>query len=504
MVPDAKITRRRERKEASFLIIPILDFLRASVGGESVTPVNVSRWHPRARGALAVAAVLLTVRPAPALQQMPQSFADVVRMAKPTVVNISSTRTVRSRDLEGGPGEPPDEFFRHFFGQGAPPRSQQQRSLGSGFVLTSDGYIVTNTHVVEQAEQIRVKLGSGEEYDAKLIGADAKTDVALIKIKPRDSLAVARLGDSDKLEVGDWVLAIGNPFGLSETVTAGIVSAKARVIGAGPYDDFIQTDASINPGNSGGPLLNTEGEVVGINSAILSRSGGNVGIGFAIPVNLARHIVDELREHGKVTRGWLGVSIQDMTPTLAKSFGLDRVRGALVADVEPGSPADKAAIQRGDVITDFNGTQIEESHQLPALIANAPIGSRAEVTVLREGSERTRTVTIAQQPAERAARTGQPRTVRAWGLQLAELTPDLAQRFDVPPGIRGVIIRAVEPGSPADDAELQPGDIIRQVNRQTVTSVHACQQALDRAGNKVRLLVQRGLEVAYYALSRSE
>ena len=281
-------------------------------------------------------ATLLRVSSATAVAMVPESFSEVARAAKPTVVNIFSTRTVRPQGPTGDPNDPFNEFFRRFFGEMQP---QRQQSLGSGFIVSKDGYIVTNAHVVQMADQIRVKLSNREEYDAKLVGVDDKTDVALVKITPHHELPVARLGDSETLEVGDWVVAIGNPFGFAQTVTAGIVSAKGRVIGAGPYDDFIQTDASINPGNSGGPLLNTQGDVVGINSAIISRSGGSVGIGFAIPVNTARRIIDELRQHGRVVRGWLGLSVQDVTPALAQSFGLDHPQGALVVDTDPGGPS---------------------------------------------------------------------------------------------------------------------------------------------------------------------
>jgi serine protease Do len=453
---------------------------------------------------LFTAAALLTAAPARGAQEVPQSFANVARIAKPAVVNIFSTRTVRGEGFGEGPGpqDPFDEFFRHFFGEGGPQRPQRQQSLGSGFIISTDGYIVTNTHVVRGAEQIRVRLDNGAQYDAKLVGADPKTDVALIKIKPSEELSVVQLGDSNSLEVGDWVVAIGNAFGLAETVTAGIVSAKGRVIGAGPYDDFIQTDASINPGNSGGPLLNTAAQVVGINSAILIRSGGNVGIGFAIPINLARHIVDELRTRGKVIRGWLGVSIQDVTPALAKSFGLDHPHGALVADLDPDGPAAKSGVERADVIIEYNGTSIEESHQLPVMVADTAIGTHAEMKVLRNGHEKTLTVTVAEQPSERSVRAEKPHAVRAWGLALADLTPSLARRFGIPPDLHGALVRGIEPGSPADDAGIQPGDVITEVDRQRVTSANTCQRALERAGDKVLLRIQRGEEAGYEVLSR--
>ncbi|HXQ24719.1 MAG TPA: DegQ family serine endoprotease [Candidatus Acidoferrales bacterium] len=467
-----------------------------------IIPRAASRRWP-VLGLVLMTAALQPPASVHAAAEVPQSFASVARSAKPAVVNIFSTRTMRAGGGGEGPGpqEPFDEFFRHFFGEGGPQRPQRQQSLGSGFIISSDGYIVTNAHVVGGAEQIRVKLDNGAQYDAKLVGADSKTDVALIKIKPSEELSVIQLGDSNNLDVGDWVVAIGDPFGLAETVTAGIVSAKGRVLGAGPYDDFIQTDASINPGNSGGPLLNTQGEVVGINSAILSRSGGNVGIGFAIPINLARHIVDELRAHGKVTRGWLGVSIQDVTPALAKSFGLDHARGALVADLEPTGPAAKGGVERGDVILAYNTTPIEESRQLPALVADTGIGAQAELKVLRNGHDKTLTVTVAEQPSERSARVAKPRAT-PWGLALADLTPNLARRFGIPSELRGAIVHDVEPGSPADEAGIQPGDVITEVDRQRVPSASACQRTLDRAGDKVLLRIQRGEEAGYEVLSR--
>ncbi len=453
------------------------------------------------RVALVLLLAWLQLHAAPAAARAPESFAGVVRTAKPAVVNIFSSRIVRA---PGSTGDPAEDFFRRFFGEELPQRPQRQQSLGSGFIISTDGYIVTNAHVVQQAEHIQVKLSDREEYDAKLIGVDPKTDVALIKITPHQDLPVVRLGDSDLLEVGDWVVAIGNPFGLAETVTAGIVSAKGRVIGAGPYDDFIQTDASINPGNSGGPLLNVDGEVVGINSAIFSRSGGNVGIGFAIPINLARRVVDELRDRGKVVRGWLGVSIQDMTPALAQSFDLDHPYGALVVDVAASGPAAKAGLVRGDVIVEYNGTPIEESHQLPALVAATPIGTEVELKVLRTGGEKILHARVAEQPSEKQARAERRHAQPAWGLVLTDLTPDLIRRFRIPPVIRGAMIRAIEPGSPSSDAGLQPGDVIRQVDRQPVTSARSCQQALDRAGDRVLLLIQRGPETGFYVLTRSE
>ena len=467
---------------------------------ENTVPQEIMRRTEIAVGnlvALMLLALGLAASPV-AAAPAPESFAGVARDAKPAVVNISSTRAVR---VPGSTGDPAEDFFRQFFGESLPPRVQKQQSLGSGFVISPDGFIVTNTHVVQQAEQIHVKLWNRDEYDAKLIGADPKTDVALIKIKPRGELPIVRLGDSDVLEVGDWVVAIGNPFGLAETVTAGIVSAKGRVIGAGPYDDFIQTDASINPGNSGGPLLNTHGEVVGINSAIFSRSGGNIGIGFAIPVNLAKHVIDELRSKGKVARGWLGLNVQDVTPELAQSFGLDHPAGALVVDVQPGGPGEKAGITRGDVITAYNGTAIQDSRQLPVMVVETGIGNSADLRLLRDNHELTVTVRIAEQPAEQRIRS-ERQPAKRWGLEVTDLTPGLIRRYGIPGGARGAVVQEITPDSPAAEAGLEPGDVIRQVDRQSVTSARSCQQALDRGGNRVLLLIQRGPVSGYAVLSR--
>jgi serine protease Do len=436
---------------------------------------------------------------AAAVQQVPESFAEVARIAKPSVVNIFSMRVARPQGPSGMPGDPFEEFFRHFFRE-APP--QRQQSLGSGFIVSKDGYIVTNAHVVQRAEQIRVKLPNRDEYDAELVGMDEKTDVALIKISPRRELSIARLGDSDTLEVGDWVVAIGNPFGLAATVTAGIVSAKGRVIGAGPYDDFIQTDASINPGNSGGPLLDTHGAVVGINSAIVSRSGGSIGIGFAIPINTAKRIIDELRDRGRVVRGWLGVSVQDVTPALAQSFGLDHPRGALVVEIDPAGPGADAGIERGDIITEYNGVAIEESHQLPTLVANTAVGKAVGLRVLRDGRERSLTVRVVEQPSGRTVRAPRAPAGAGWGLSLTDLTPALARQLNLPQGLRGAVIREVADGSAADAAGLEAGDVIRQVDRQPVTSARGCEQALARAGKRVLLLIQRGPYAGYEVLNR--
>ena len=334
----------------------------------------------------------------------PDSFADLAEKLKPAVVNISTSKTVRSGGLQMfrepfGQGSPfeqffGDDFFRRFFGD-IPERQFEQKSLGSGFIISEDGYIFTNNHVVEKADEILVKLSDEKEYKAKVVGTDQNIDIALLKIEPDGRLPVVTLGDSSRLRVGDWVVAIGNPFGLNQTVTAGIVSAKGRVIGAGPYDDFIQTDASINPGNSGGPLFNLAGEVVGINTAIVAQGQG---IGFAIPVNMAKDVLDDLKTRGKVVRGWLGVSIQEISEDIAKNLNLKSREGALVADVFEGDPADKAGLRTGDVIVGIDGEKVKDTHDLLQKIARMRVGQKTTVQVLRNGKEMIFSVTVSERP----------------------------------------------------------------------------------------------------------
>jgi serine protease Do len=348
----------------------------------------------------------LRVRTATAqmLSSRPGSFAAVAKRTTPSVVNVFTTQHVRLRPSPFGRGDPFDEFFREFFPQ--MPQEQERQSLGSGFIMQSDGTIMTNHHVVGSADEIRVKLGDGRSFPARLVGSDPRTDIAVIKIDGQN-LPVAELGDSDRLAVGDWVLAIGNPFGLEETVTAGIVSAKERMIGAGPYDDFIQTDASINPGNSGGPLVDAEGRVVGVNNAIYSRTGGSIGIGFAIPINLAKKIGTELREKRRVARGWFGVAMQDVTPELARALGLENATGAIVADIYRGGPGWKGGLRRGDVVVGFEGKEIKTARELTRLASDAPIGSTVSVEVIR-GPERKTLKVVIEEPAQQA---GEPQGV---------------------------------------------------------------------------------------------
>jgi len=327
----------------------------------------------------------------------PDSFAAIADAMKPAVVNISTTEAVRRQGPRGA--DPFREYRERFFGESLP-REEPRQSLGSGLIVEPEGYVLTNNHVIENARMIMVRLSDEEEYEARVVGRDPRTDLALLKIQGRGKFTAVRLGDSDALRVGDWVVAIGNPFGLEHTVTAGIVSAKGRVIGAGPYDDFIQTDAAINPGNSGGPLFNTRGEVVGINSAIFSQTGGSVGIGFAIPVNLAKELLPQLKSKGRVVRGWLGIAIAPVTPEMAKKLGAPDRRGALVAELVPGGPAAAAGVRAGDVIVAFQDKPIRRVDDLPRVAARTPVGTEVELKLLRAGKEIAVTVRLAELPEQ--------------------------------------------------------------------------------------------------------
>ncbi|MGO9453575.1 MAG: DegQ family serine endoprotease [Candidatus Binataceae bacterium] len=456
------------------------------------------------------------------------SFAPLVKRVFPTVVSVRVVQDVKPSSMGMGPpgeggddpgdqggggggGMPPQggggdpfEQFRRFFG-GQMPKEYKQHGLGSGVIISPDGYILTNNHVVGDADEIKVTLYDKREFTAKVIGKDQKTDLALIKIDTKEQLPIATLGDSDKTEIGDWVVAIGNPFDVGMTVTAGIVSAKGRPLG-GNYDDFIQTDASINPGNSGGPLFNTDGQVIGINTAIYSRTGANNGIGFAIPIDLARSVVDQLKAHGRVVRAWLGVEIQEVNADLAQSFGLDKPEGALVAAVDKDGPAAKAGIQRGDIVIKFNGRDVEDEHELPALVAQTPINKTVDVIVLRNGKQKTFQVTTGELKEQEVASAKTEEPGGDWGMKVGDITQDLAQQFHLSVD-KGVVIRSVQPDSPAAEASLEPGDIILEVNHDKVANVKDfISKAKDAKGAKkpALLLVQRGSATLYTVIKPSE
>jgi len=431
----------------------------------------------------------------------PPSFAAIAKKTMPVVVNIS---TASQRSPRAGSNDPLEEFFSRFFGE-APPRENNQRSLGSGILISKDGEILTNYHVVRSADTIKVKLADQSEHEARLIGKDDRTDLALIKVrKSGGNMPFAKLGASAQLEVGDWVMAIGNPFGLEHTVTAGIVSAKGRVIGAGPYDNFIQTDASINPGNSGGPLINAAGEVIGVNSAIFSQSGGNVGIGFAIPIDLAKKVAEQLRKNGRVVRGWLGVRAQDVTAAMAQSLGLTRspAEMAVVTEVTEGSPAAEAGIKTGDIIVEFNGKPVPRSHDFPGVIADTAPGQRITLKIAREKKEQTVAVKIGELSDEDPNQQLEARDPEL-GLRVQRITPEGARRLGLSSS-RGVLVMEVQPGSPADQVGIEPADVIREVNQRPVTNVKEFERATrqGRRGDRILLLVQRGDNAVFFAVKR--
>ncbi|MGD9413991.1 MAG: DegQ family serine endoprotease [Desulfobacterales bacterium] len=427
----------------------------------------------------------------------PASFNRLAVMVSPAVVNIRTVKTIKGggpvfrqfqRDPWGKEG-PFKDFFERFFGDETQ-REFKQPSLGSGFIIDGNGYVVTNNHVIEDADQIKVKLKDEREFDATIVGRDPNTDIALLKIESDQKFATVKLGDSDALQVGQWVVAIGSPFGLEQTVTAGIVSAKGRVIGSGPYDDFIQTDASINPGNSGGPLLNMQGEVVGINTAIVATGQG---IGFAIPINLARDIIVALKEEGEVTRGWLGVAIQDLSAEMAEYYNLEDKKGVFVADVFEGDPADKAGIQPKDIILAVNGEKITTSRQLTGIIAKIPVNDSAKIKILREGKEKTVKVTIAKRPEERLAGRGRaPEQTEAFGIRVSDLTPEISQQLNIDENT-GVVVTQVESGSKGDEADVRIGDIIKEINRQPVKNAAEYKAILSQidSGESVNLFIRR-------------
>ena len=443
----------------SRVIVLVLAAVAAGIvltAGFNISPIARALWGDKEKPAVVPAAA--------GMRMLPVDIPQLVKEVSPAVVNISTTQTVKFNRPQMrsplGPQDPFDQFFNNFFGH--IPREQKRKSLGSGFIISPDGYILTNNHVVEKADEVTVTLLDKEEFKAKIVGTDPKIDIALIKIDAKRKLPYVALGDSDKIEVGEWVVAIGNPFGLGHTVTAGIVSAKGRIIGSGPYDDFIQTDASINPGNSGGPLFNLKGEVIGINTAIIQ---GGQGIGFATPIQLAKSVLEQLKDKGKVTRGWLGVYIQPLTPEAAESLGISGKHGALVSDVTSGGPAEKAGIRSGDVIVGFDGKEIKDEHDLPQIVAFTKPGKTVNVRLLRGGKEVTVPVTIAEMAGEPGKPAAGHEIGKSLGLTVQDITPEIVQRLNVE-NTKGVVVTGVADGSPADDAGFAEGDIIRAILHQ--------------------------------------
>ncbi len=435
-----------------------------------------------------------------------QSLSPLVKQLSPSVVNISTTSVSKStaRSFESPFGEEGDEqfddFFKKFFGD-SPEREFKGKGLGSGFIISEDGYIITNNHVVERATDIKVILQNGDSYPAKIIGTDPKSDLAVLKIEPKTKLPAVRFGNSDRLEIGDWVLAIGNPFGLGHTVTSGIISAKGRSLGLGSYDDFVQTDAAINPGNSGGPLFNFQGEVVGVNTAIIA---GGQGIGFAIPVNIAKNVVSQLRNGGKVVRGWIGVYVQPVTPEIAESLKLEEDDGALVADVTDGGPADKAGVQRGDIIIELNGNKIDEMPDLPKLVASYAPGTKTKMKVLRDGKEKVLNIKLGELPekgAQISNRVVDHEVEQNLGLVVQEITPQIQSKLGIEYS-NGVVITDVRGNSMASKAGLLNGDVVLEINKKQIVNLDDYRKSVDsvKIGQNLLFLVRRGSNTVYVAL----
>ncbi len=462
---------------------------------------------------LSVVAADFAAQVTPAMARpAPDSFADLAEKLTPSVVNISTSQDVSTRRMEDfplpevPPGSPFEDFFRDFFENRRNQGPQKVRSLGSGFVIRADGLVVTNNHVIEGADEVQVKFSDGRELEAEILGRDEKTDLAVLKVKADGPLPFVSFGDSKSLRVGDWVLAIGNPFGLGGTVTAGIVSSLNRNINAGPYDDFIQTDASINRGNSGGPLFNMDGQVVGINTAIFSPTGGSVGIGFSIPTDIAKNVIAQLEEFGETRRGWLGVRIQTVTQDIAESMGMKDAKGALVASIDDGGPAQKAGLKVGDVILKFNGRDVPEMRALPRIVADTKIGSRVPVQVSRKGQLKTFTVTVARleepENGEEIEQT-QSDSPLTLGLSLSKMTQVLREQYDIPDDVEGVVITGVDFESDAAE-KLRVGDVIVEVAQEPVSTpedvVARVKQSTKASGRPILLLINRKGELTFRSI----
>jgi serine protease Do len=440
----------------------------------------------------------------------PPSVADLSEALIDSVVNISTTQTIGGPSAGGDvpqmpqlpPGTPFEDFFNEFFKnrRNGEQRPQRTSSLGSGFVIDQSGIIVTNNHVIDEADDIQVNFNDGSKLKATLVGRDKKVDLAVLKVDPPKPLKAVHFGDSDKLRVGDWALAIGNPFGLGGTVTLGIVSARNRDINSGPYDNYIQTDAAINRGNSGGPLFNMDGEVIGINTAIISPTGGSIGIGFSVPASTAAPLIDQLRRYGETRRGWLGVRIQAVTDDIAESLGMTEPKGALIAGIDDKGPAKPAGLEPGDVVIKFDGKNIREMRDLPRIVADTPVDKDVEIVILRKGQELTKTVKIArlvetEEPQKTSVDSGAPEKsppTKALGLEMSTLSQELRERYKFNEDAKGVVVTDVESGSAADDKQVKAGDLILQVGQQVVNSPEDVTKRLDelrKSGTKQALLL---------------
>jgi len=483
---------------------------------QTVLPGAAARGGLRLAGALMLGLALAGVAlpPAPALARgAPESFADLAAQVSPAVVNITTSTTVAA-STEGGPDIPPgspfEDFFRDFMdrqGRGdlAPRRSE---ALGSGFVISEDGYIVTNNHVIENADEIEIEFFSGDRLKARVVGTDPKTDIALLKVESDKPLAFVPFGNSDLMRVGDWVMAMGNPLGQGFSVSAGIVSARNREL-SGTYDDYIQTDAAINRGNSGGPLFNMDGQVIGVNTAILSPNGGSIGIGFSMASNVVTKVVDQLKQFGETRRGWLGVRIQDVTPDVAEALGLEKAAGALVTDV-PEGPAREAGVQAGDVILSFDGAEVVDTRDLVRRVGDAEVGKATRLVVLRDGQTQTLTITLGrrEEAEEEAipavAQPGEPAERDLLGMTVTPLTAEAAEALQIPAGTEGLVVMAVDPASDAYEKGLREGDVITEAGQQKVTSVTDLEARISEAREAGRksllLLVRRGGDPRFVAL----
>jgi len=477
--------------------------------------------HLAAAVLTSVALAVLTAGSATA-RQAPDSFADLADALSPSVVNIATSQQV-SGDGDSGmpefqfpPGSPFEEFFKEFFERNRPERPSRPRrlqSLGSGFVIDAGGLVVTNNHVIAEADEVTVTLNDGTKLPAKVLGKDPKTDLALLKVETDRPLVATEWGDSDTMRVGDWVLAIGNPFGLGGTVTAGIVSARGRDINAGPYDDFLQTDASINRGNSGGPLFNLDGKVIGINTAIFSPTGGSIGIGFAIPSSMARNVIEQLKEYGRTRRGWLGVRIQSVTDEIAESLGLSVAKGALVAGVSDDGPAKQAGIEQGDVILYFDGKEVGDMRALPRIVAETHIGKAVDVRLWRKDRELSLKVTIgelelSEEQQLASTETSEPKSsskpLQSLGMTLSAITAETRERFELDEDAQGVVVTNVNAGSAAAEKGIREGDIIVEVGQEQVKSPEDVLQKINRVKESKRksvlLLLQRGGDLRFVAV----